>query len=106
MKHIHILAAATTIIGVFSVLVFFLEAMALTDIIHGEQDVRLEWQIVSYAQLPMFAFHLLALGLSISTFGFLKTRDSAKLMPYLMVCRIPHLIIPCFSNVYGFNIKT
>ena len=78
MKRIHILAAATTIIGVFSVLVFFLEAMTLTDIFHGEQDILLEWQIVSYAQLPMFAFHLLALGLSISTFGFLKCKGRSK----------------------------
>ena len=75
MKRIRILAIVTAIIGVFSVFAFFLEAMALTDIFHGEQDVQLEWQIVSFAQFPMFAFHILALGLSISTFGFLKTRE-------------------------------
>ena len=52
MKRIHILAAATTIIGVFSVLVFFLEAMALTDIIHGEQDVRLECGVADCVLRP------------------------------------------------------
>ena len=75
MKRIRILAIVTMIIGIFSVFAFLLNWMALTDIWHGEQNVRLEWQIVSFAQLPMFVFHLLAIGLSISIFGYLKNRE-------------------------------
>ncbi len=52
MKHIRILAIVTTVIGVFSVFAFLLNWMALTDIWHGEQDVRLEWQIVSSGMRP------------------------------------------------------
>ena len=75
MKRIRILAIITIIIGVFSALAFVLNWLALTDIWHGEQNVKLEWQIVSYAQLPMFLFHILVLGLSISIFGFIKNRE-------------------------------
>ncbi len=75
MTRVRILAIITLFIGVFSALAIVLNWMALTDIWHGEQDVRLEWQIVSYAQLPMFVFHILALGLSISIFGYIKNRE-------------------------------
>jgi len=79
MKRIRILAAITTVIGIISLLAFILERMALTDIYHGEQDVRLEWGIVSFALLPLFLFHILALALAISSFGLLRP-DGPRIM--------------------------
>ena len=52
----------TTIgVGVLSFAAFVLERLALTDIFHGEPDVRLEWALVNAALLPVVLFHILGL---------------------------------------------
>lgn len=47
--------------GVVSFAAFVLERLALTDIFHGEPDVRLEWTLVNAAFLPIVVFHILGL---------------------------------------------
>jgi hypothetical protein len=47
--------------GVISLAALALAALALTDISHGEADVRLEWRIVQAALPIMLVFHVLSL---------------------------------------------
>ena len=52
----------TTIgVGVLSFTAFVLERLALTDILHGEPDLQLEWAVVNAAFLPVVLFHVLGL---------------------------------------------
>jgi hypothetical protein len=55
------LVVATIGVGVLSFGVFILERFALTDILHGEPDLQLEWAVVNAAFLPVVLFHVLGL---------------------------------------------
>jgi len=58
---------ATLVLGVLSLAVLVLERLALTDIVHGEPDVTLEWSVVNAAFLPILAFHALAIGAAVQS---------------------------------------
>ena len=48
-------------VGMLSFAALVLERLALTDILHGEPDLRLEWVVVNAALLPFVLFHVLGL---------------------------------------------
>jgi len=53
---------ATIVLGLVSFAAFVLERLALTDIFHGETDLRFEWAIVHMALPPVVLFHLLGIA--------------------------------------------
>ena len=65
MKRARQLLIASVILGAVSLVFFVLERLAMTDIFHGEPDLTLEWNVVSYSFLPILAFHLVSVGAAI-----------------------------------------
>lgn len=63
MKNSRWLYVATIALGVISLAMFALERLAIIDIFHGrEEDLRLEWNVVHLAFLPVLVFHILAIA--------------------------------------------
>jgi hypothetical protein len=59
---IRIAARTAIVLGVISLVAGGVSALALTDIWHGEADLRLEWRALQVAAILIFAFHVAALS--------------------------------------------
>ena len=55
-------AKAAQVLGFISLAACGVSALALTDIGHGESDLRLEWRALQVAALLVLAFHIAALA--------------------------------------------
>lgn len=55
-------AKTAMVLGFISLAACGISALALTDIGHGEPDLRLEWRALQVAALLIFAFHVAALS--------------------------------------------
>jgi uncharacterized membrane protein HdeD (DUF308 family) len=69
---------ATVFLGSLVLVAGVFAHLALTDIFHGEQDLRLEWKIVQVAALVLFAFTLQTLFTLSRVMRFLKSDRSAQ----------------------------
>jgi hypothetical protein len=47
--------------SILSLVFFIFGRLAMTDIYHGEQDLSLEWGVVSLTFLPVLVFHIVAI---------------------------------------------
>jgi hypothetical protein len=56
MKNLKTQIAATTALGVVSLIAGLFTHLALTDIYHGEADTSLEWRIVQVSSLVILVF--------------------------------------------------
>jgi hypothetical protein len=61
MNHPRRIFVATIVLGALSFVMFVLERLAIIDIFHGETDLRLEWNVVHLAFLPVLLFHVLGI---------------------------------------------
>jgi Na+-driven multidrug efflux pump len=71
MKNLRVSATFTAIFGFFSVLALIFLFLALSDIAHKEEDLKLEWHIAGICMIILSAF-------TVSTFitlGFLIRGD-------------------------------
>jgi hypothetical protein len=69
MKKLRIWAQISLTLGILSVVAFLACMAALTDIYHGEQDVRLEWTIV---RLGFFVIFILIIAILVFTTQAIK----------------------------------
>ncbi len=76
MKKTKRLLLATALFGLVSVVAFIFGRLAMTDIYHGEADLKLEWAVVATTFLPVLAFHLLAIFVSFYALRHLGRNES------------------------------
>jgi hypothetical protein len=66
------------VVGLVSLVFFVLERLALTDILHGEPDLGLEWRIVSVSFLPILLFHLISVVAAIAALRLARDGRAAR----------------------------
>ncbi len=67
MKKTKRLLLAAALFGVVSLVAFIFGRLAMTDIYHGEDDLKLEWAVVAGTFLPVLAYHVFAVFVAFHT---------------------------------------
>jgi len=75
MKKLRMWAQISWVLGILSVIALLACMAALTDIYHGEQDVRLEWTIVRLGFLVIFILIVAVLVFTRQAIKYFRGQD-------------------------------